>query len=191
MSLKENLDYMKTELTAQEKFIENFVKAEKIYKKYKKTIINGAIGVVVIIIAMIGFNYIEEQNKVTANLAFNKFLANNNDAVALEVLKDKNKNLYEIAMYIKDDSYVPEITVFREIALFQKSIKEDDTNGLNNVISSSSFLLKDYAIVFKALLEAKSDNIVSAKETLQMLPQESSVSDLADLLSHYIATKSK
>jgi hypothetical protein len=191
MSLKENLDYMKTELTAQEKFIESFVKAEKIYKKYKTLIIGGAIGVVVLIVALISFNYIEEQNKVTANLAFNKFLQNNNDTVALEVLKDKNTNLYEIAMYLKDDSHVPNVPLFKEIALFQKSIKEDDTNSLNSLINSNNFLLKDYAIVFKALQQVKSDDIASAKETLQMLPSESLASDLAGLLSHYIATKSK
>lgn len=191
MSLKENIDYMKTELTAQEKFIENFVKAEKIYKKYKTLIFGGVIGVVVLIVALIGFNYIEEQNKVTANLAFNKFLQNNNDPVALEVLKDKNTKLYEIAMHIKDESYIPNVPMFKEIASFQKSIQENDVNSLNTLISSNNFLLKDYAIVLKAMHQVKSDDIASAKETLQMLPSESLANDLAGLLSHYIATKSK
>lgn len=110
---------------------------------------------VLIIAGLIGFDYIEEQNKVTANLAFNKFLENNSDEIALSVLKEKNKNLYEIAMHIKDESYIPEVAIFKEIALFQKAIKDGDIDSLNTLISTNSFLLKEYAMVFKALQEIK------------------------------------
>ena len=54
MSIKENVDYIKEELSSQEKFLENFVKGERFYKKYKTLMfafididIVGGIGLVI------------------------------------------------------------------------------------------------------------------------------------------------
>lgn len=190
MSLKDNLDYVKTELTAQEKFIENFVRAEKVFKKYKTLIIGTLIGIFVLIVGVITLDYLEEQNKISANIAFNQFLSNPSDEVALAVLKSKSKTLYEIAMYIKDSNHIPQVGVFKEIAIFQNAIKNNDQNAINSIISNGNFLLQEYAIVYKALQEAKIDDFESAKQTLKMLPQNSLGQDLIQLLEHYISTKS-
>ena len=39
MSLKENVSYIKDEISTEEQFFENFFKIEKFYKKYKKIIL--------------------------------------------------------------------------------------------------------------------------------------------------------
>ena len=97
MSIKENVDYVKTELSSEEKFLENFVKGERFFKKYK-TLIFGFIAVIFIgIIAIFIKNHLDESNKFEANIAFNKVLENSNDAKALADLKEKNKELYNVA----------------------------------------------------------------------------------------------
>ena len=83
MSIKENVDYVKTELSSEEKFLENFVRSERFFKKYKTLIFAF---VAIIIVAPIGIlikNKIDESNKFEANIAFNKVLENSNDAKAL------------------------------------------------------------------------------------------------------------
>lgn len=190
MSLKENIDYMKTELTAQEQFLENFVKAEKIFKKYKILIFGALVGVILLVIAMFSYDYMEEQNKIKANLAFNEFLADTNNQQALDKLKANNKNLYEIAMHIKDENHIPDVAIFKEIAMFQNAVKSGDTKTIDTLLSNNNFLFKDYAVVIKALQAIKADDYKSAQETIKMLPKDSMSSDLASLLEHYIATKS-
>ena len=62
MSIKENVDYVKTELSSEEKFLENFVKGERFFKKYK-TLIFGFIAVIFIgIIAIFIKNHLYESN---------------------------------------------------------------------------------------------------------------------------------
>lgn len=190
MSLKENIDYMKTELTAQEQFLENFVKAEKIFKKYKTLIFGALLAIVVLIIAMIGYDYMDEQKKVKANVALNEFLADTNNQQALDTLKANNKNLYEIAMHIKDENHIPDIAIFKEIAMFQNAVKNGDTKTIDSLLSNNNFLFKDYALVIKALQAIKADDMKSAEQAVKMLPKDSVSSDLANLLEHYIATKS-
>ena len=74
MSLKENINYIKEEVSAQESLMENTFKLEQFYKKYKVMII-GAVSLV--IIAFIGIsvsNYSTEQNKIKDNEMFNIIL---------------------------------------------------------------------------------------------------------------------
>ena len=101
MSIKENVDYVKTELSSEEKFLENFVRSERFFKKYKTLILSFIIIVIVGFIGVFIKTKIDESNKFEANLAFNKVLENNNDAKALADLKAKNKDLYEIALYLQ------------------------------------------------------------------------------------------
>ncbi len=90
MSIKENVDYVKMELSSEEKFLENFVRSERFFKKYK-TLIFGIIAALIIgVIVVFVKNIVDESNKLEANIAFKKVLENSNDTQALATLKDKN-----------------------------------------------------------------------------------------------------
>ena len=97
MSLKENVNYVKDELNTEEKFLEGFVKIERFYKKNKLIVIAL---VVIIIGAVIGIyvtKSIQSSNKLEANIAFNKVLENPKDLESMNILKEKNKQLFQIA----------------------------------------------------------------------------------------------
>ena len=193
MSIKENVDYVKTELSSEEKFLENFVRSERFFKKYKTLIFAF---ITIIIVAPIGFlikNKINESNKFEANIAFNKVLENSNDAKALADLKEKNKELYNVALYLqtKNELKLADINVplLKELAKYQTAMANKSITELDNVSMQNDFLLKEFAVFNKALLLANEGKFNEAKTTLALIPQTSKAFELAKLLNHYLLTK--
>lgn len=193
MSIKENVDYVKTELSSEEKFLENFVRSERFFKKYKTLILSFIIIIIVGFIAVFIKTKVDESNKFEANLAFNKVLENNNDAKALADLKAKNKDLYEIALYLqaKKEAKIIETNVplLKELSKYETALANKSITELDNVSMQSDFLLKDFAIFNKALFLANEGKFTEAKTTLALIPQTSKAFELAKLLNHYLLTK--
>ncbi len=193
MSIKENVDYVKTELSSEEKFLENFVRSERFFKKYKTLILSFIIIIIVGFIAVFIKTKVDESNKFEANLAFNKVLENNNDAKALADLKAKNKDLYEIALYLqaKKEAKIIETNVplLKELSKYETALANKSITELDNVSMQSDFLLKDFAVFNKALFLANEGKFREAKTTLALIPQTSKAFELAKLLNHYLLTK--
>lgn len=193
MSIKENVDYIKEELSSQEKFLENFVKGERFYKKYKTLIfafiaiaILGGIGLVI-------KNNIDESNKLKANIAFNKVLENSTDTQALEELKNTNEKLYEVALFLqaKKENKAVEVNIplLKELSKYQVALANKNVDELTNLSMQNDFLLKEFAIFNKALLLSNEGKYDDAKATLKLIPQTSKAFELANLLNHYLLTK--
>lgn len=192
MSIKENVNYVKDELSSEEKFLENFVKGERFFKKYRTLIF------AVIVLAVVGsIGYVikkdlDESNKLEANIAFNKFLESN-DEKALVTLKEKNEKLYEIALFLqaRKDNKIVEINtpVLKELAKFQAAMESKNIKELENLSVQNDFLLKEFAIFNKALLLTNEGKFEEAKTTLKQIPQTSKATELANLLNHYLLTK--
>lgn len=193
MSIKENVDYVKTELSSEEKFLESFVKSERFFKKYKTLIFAF---VIIVIVGIIGFfikENLAQSNKLKANIAFNQVLENSNDTQALAVLKDKNPQLYDIALYLqaKKEAKVTQISVplLKELSKYQTALADKNISELNNLSMQNDFLLKEFAIFNKALFLTNEGKFNEAKTTLALIPQNSKAFELAKLLNHYLLTK--
>lgn len=189
MSLKENIDYVKKEISTEESFMENFFKIEKFYKKYKSAII---IIISVAIIGTIGYyisSYMSLQNKIEANKAFNQLLENPNNKDALVILKEKNKTLYDIALFMQDSSAATEVEFLKELSLYSQAIKEQNVTKLTTVTQNQDFLLKDFALFNKALILVQKQQYKEAKESLKQIPQNSNLNVLVKMLEHYLLTK--
>jgi len=149
MSIKENVDYVKTGLSSEEKFLESFVKSERFFKKYKTLIFAF---VIIIIVGIIGFfikENLAQSNKLKANIAFNQVLENSNNAQALATLKDKNPQLYDIALYLqaKKEAKVAQISVplLKELSKYQTALANKNISELDNLSMQNDFLLKEFA----------------------------------------------
>ena len=193
MSIKENVDYVKTGLSSEEKFLESFVKSERFFKKYKTLIFAF---VIIIIVGIIGFfikENLAQSNKLKANIAFNQVLENSNNAQALATLKDKNPQLYDIALYLqaKKEAKVAQISVplLKELSKYQTALANKNISELDNLSMQNDFLLKEFAIFNKALLLTNEGKFNEAKTTLALIPQSSKAYELAKLLNHYLLTK--
>lgn len=193
MSLKDDIKSVKREINTEEQFLESFVKVERFFKKNKAVLILAAAVVVVGFAAVSITDYIRDENKKEANLAFNKVLENPNDQEAIAVLKDKNNKLYEVSLYLKaqKENKIADVNVqfLKEISTYQKALKDQNINALNSVSMKSDFLLKEFAIFNKALLLAQNGKYKDSKETLKLIPQTSKVYELVKLLNHYLLTK--
>ncbi|WP_428025237.1 hypothetical protein [Arcobacter sp.] len=192
MSLKDNMDFVKEELNSEEKFLESFVKIERFFKKYKQIIISVAAIIVLAIVAFSVTSYLKEQNKIKANIVFQELLKNPNDKKALESLKDLNTRLYEIVLY-SQKANEKDITIntefFKELLAYEKAVKEQNINKLNDVSMEKNFLLKEFAIFNRALILTENGKYQEAKDALKMIPETSQVKDLVALLNHYLITK--
>lgn len=193
MSMKENVKLVKDELNNEEKFIEGFVKVERIYKKYKALIFALC---AIIIIAVVGFSvnsYIANKNKVQANIAFDTLLQNPNDKDALETLKSTNKKLYDVVIYLqaKKQNKDVEINVpfLKELADYQTALKNKSIDQLNTLSMQNDFLLKEFAIFNKALILTEQAKYKEARVALNLIPSTSKVFELASLLKHHLLTK--
>lgn len=193
MSTKDNIEYIKEELSSEEKFLESFVKIERFYKKYKAVIITILVAIIIYVLWSVILGYLNEQSKIEANNAFNTLLENPQDKEALEVLKVKNEKLYEIVTYVqaKKEGKNVEINVeyLKELSLYEKALKEANLEAISSLSLNDKFLLKENAIFNKALLEAKEGKYKQAKETLSQIPQNSQINNMVVLLKHFLASK--
>ena len=192
MSIKENVDYVKNELSSEEKFLENFVKGERFFKKYRTLIFTFIAIAILVTIGMLVKQKIEESNKLETNIDFNKFLKNK-DKKELFIIKDKNEKLYEIALFLKakreNKTSEVNIPMLKELSKFQQSTTNKNLEELNTLSMQNDFLLKEFAIFNKALLLSNDGKYEEAKEALKQIPQTSKASEFANLLNHYLLTK--
>lgn len=180
-------------LNSEEKFLEGFVKVERFYKKFKPVILGvGAI----LIVAGVGLTVkknIDEQNKLEANIAFEKILKDPKDAQALAKLKETNQKLYDVAVFInaRNEGKASDVQVpfLKELSKYSKAIENKSIAELNSLSMEADFLLKEFAIFNKALLLTNEGKYKDAKTALNLIPQTSKAYELANLLKHHLLTK--
>ncbi|MGA1933580.1 hypothetical protein ACH5BF_12830 [Arcobacter sp. YIC-464] len=189
MSMKENVDFVKGELNSEEKFLEGFVKVERVFKKYKFAIIAVVLILIALVVAFNVKNYMDEQNLIKANKAFEAVLANPNDKESLATLKETNSRLYQVASYLNGNKEEIQVRYLKELVAYDKALNENNVEKLNDLSMQSDFLLKEFAIFNKALLLANDGKYEEAKTALKLIPTDSKAFELAKLLNHYLATK--
>ncbi|VAY87990.1 hypothetical protein MNB_ARC-1_1262 [hydrothermal vent metagenome] len=189
MSLKENINFFKQEISTEEKFFEGFFKIETFWKKYKIVII---VVVFVTLILTVGTNinkYIQMQNKIKSNLAFDALLENPKDEQSKTKLKNLNLELFKIANYINKQDKQIDVEFFKEISQFNKAIENNDIKQLDKLILNPNFILQDYALFQKALILTANKDYQNAKKTVGQISQLSGIYNIANKLKHHLLTK--
>ncbi|WP_198304931.1 hypothetical protein [Arcobacter vandammei] len=192
MSIKDDVNYIKNELSNEEKLLEGFVKGERFFKKYKNLFF--ALIIVIILGSIFYFikNSLDEANRYEANTLLSNYLENG-DEKALLTLKEKSKSLYEIALYTKaKESNAKEdisLPILKELLEFELAKSGNNIEALNNLSMKSDFLLKDYALFNKALILANEGKYQESKDTISKISEDSKTIELVNLLNHYLLTK--
>ena len=192
MSIKDDVNYIKNELSSEEKFLESFVKTERFFKKYKKLIFGLIILAIVGSVVFLVKTKLDEKNLYEANIALSNFLENGNQN-SLNQLKEKNRDLYEIALYLdaKNEFKNADINLkyLKELLDFEVALLNSNQSELDLVSKKADFLLKDYAIFNQALILVNNQKYAEAREILGKISQDSRAFELATLLKHYLVTK--
>lgn len=192
MSIKDDVNYLKNELNNEEKLLENFVKLERFFKKYKKIIYVLILLAIITPIAIFTKNKIDQSNLYKANIALNNYLEQGDES-SLEYLKNKNQSLYEVALFLTAKKELSEINIsskyLKELLEYQIAAKEMNFDKLDALRKNDDFLIKDYAILHEAIILVNQEEYGKAKAILEEINQDSKVYELAILLKHNLVTK--
>ena len=195
MSLKENVEMIKEELSSEEKFFEKAVVTERFLKKYKKVIISFFALVVVVALGNVIYTMKEQNRLEEANAQLNILLKNPSDTAASKRLKELSPKLYEVWSFAKavidndakklqtlSSSKLP---LIGDMATYEAAVRTQNTSELQHYELRQLPMYRDLAIVQEALKAMLHNDTAKAKEKLAMIDEKSPLQGLASILGHY------
>ncbi len=190
MSIKDELEQVKQELSSDEKLLEQAFHLEKFFKKYKLPIIAAT---ALLIIAFAGYkvnNYLANQKLEKANSALLTLQKNPKDANALEQLKSNNPKLYALYSYsiAANSGNKDALAKIDASSDMLKDIIQYHIGVLSNTPKESKYY-PDLSSIEKAYLLIKNGKKSEAKNILTTIPKTSPAAPVARLLEHYTITK--
>ncbi len=195
MSLKENIDMVKDELSQEEKLFAGAVKTERFVKKYKTQLIGFLIAIIVALVTNSIYQATVAQAIESSNEAYMTLLSNSDDTKAAEMLKENNPALYDAwlfktAVEKNDEATLKTLSssqssVLADLASYELAALKKDKSALNEYALNQDAVLKDLAIINEAVLLMKEGKTDEAKKRLALIEDSSSLKKLSMLLQHY------
>lgn len=198
MSLKEQIDMVKDELSQEEKMFEGAVKAERFLTKYKKQLIAAGIAILVLVGANIGYSTYQENRITKANSTLNKLLEEHDEKL-LNELKANSEKLYELYLFSyalknSDMQTLQKLSTSKEaiisdIASYEEALSKKSADELGNYSMKPNAVMKDLAVLSEAMILMKKGDVKQARSRLDMISKDSTAANFATLLKHYGLTK--
>lgn len=186
MSIKDDVKYVKTELSGDEKVLESAFKLEALYKKYKFMIWGVAAAILLFFIAQTVMESMKQSKLEGANSAFLTLQEKPDDAEALKVLKEKNPALFELYTFSKAANN-SDANALKTLTSSKNEVIADSSKYTAAAIEKqpvNSQLYKELALLEEAYLAIKSGDMKSAKAKLELIDERSSLQMLTQLLEH-------
>jgi hypothetical protein len=195
LSLKENIDMVKDELSQEEKLFAGAVQTERFVKKYKLQLISALVAIVLILVSNSIYQASLEQAIESSNEAYLTLLSNSEDEQAAKVLQENNPALYDawmfkVAVEKNDEATLDTLSsskssVVADLASYELAALKKDKTALNEYSLNQDAILKDLAILNEAVLLMQEGKTQEAKRRLALIDESSSLNKLAMLLQHY------
>lgn len=195
MSLKENMEAIKEELSSEEKFFESAVKTERFIKKYRKPLIFGTSALIIVTIVTIGYQMFMESKRDKANDALNVLLMNPSDETAKKQLLENNADLYDVwilsqAVAKGDPKMLEQLHgskafAVADIAAYELAAIEQDPKKLESYTKMQGALYKDLAVIESALMMIRDGKLSEAHQKLQTIQENSPLYQVAQMVQHY------
>lgn len=186
MSIKDDVKYVKTELSGDEKVLESVFKLESLYKKYK-IVIWGVVGAALLFfVVTTGLSAVRQSKLETANQALLTLQNNPNDTEALSVLKENNPALHEVYIF-SQAAKRKDIKRLADISESKNDIIADMSRYTVGAIEKKpvdSKLYTELVYLEEAYIKIKAGDMQEAKSKLALIDGDSSLSMLAKLLEH-------
>jgi len=187
VSVKDDVKYVKKELSADEQVLESALKLETYYNKYKRKIWTILILIVLVLFGKIIFDAVQNSRMNSANDALLTLQEDPKNSEALSALQSNNPALYELYSYAeavksKDTKKLEELTKSKNSLIVDVS---QYTGQALVSKSSESVYYKEMSLVEDAYLALKAGKSDLAKEKLELIDARSPVAPIADLLKHY------
>lgn len=192
LSLKENIDMVRSELSSEEKFFEKAVVTERFVKKYKMWMIGSVVAIIVLVGANIVYDAQDQERIVQANSALRTLEKDNTNEEALRKLKENSQELYNVWRYAqaiaqKDSQTLQELKksktlVVKDLAEYESA---KSVEALDSYAKKQGAIYKDLALIQSAVLLLQENKVEKAHQKLASVSQDSSFAQLAKILSHY------
>jgi len=186
VSIKDDVKYVKKELSGDEKILESAFKIEEIYKKYKFIIWAVVVAIILLFAGSAAMDAMKQAKLEDANNAFLTLQAKADDAEALETLKAKNPALFELYTF-SQAAKNQDAKALSTLSSSKNSIIADSSKYTAATIEKKpvdSKLYKEMALLETAYLSIKAGDMKSAKAKLELIDERSPLSMLARLLEH-------
>ncbi|OCS28118.1 hypothetical protein CFV33872_03870 [Campylobacter fetus subsp. venerealis CCUG 33872] len=183
MAIKDDLNYIKTEISSQEQFFRKCDKKRKIHKKNKKIIIAIVAVAVAALIAYAVLDQIKSSNITESNQAYAALLSNPNDKEAKQTLMQKNPSLF--ALYAIKTAYdsnnteiLDEATNLTIDPLLKQILQNAKGESGDGLLSTYNSLVKGYELLAE-------NKLSEAKIEFSKIPSNSPLEPVAKNLEHY------
>ena len=185
MGIKDELKRDTEELKQDEELMVKVFKLEKFVKKYKKIIILTGILLAAYLVGYNIYSYIQKQNLIKANNAFETLLQNPNDKKALEIVK-KDKKLYNLYLFNKGEYSKVNAKDLEALKAYQIAMQKGTKEALESYILNPSYkILKDSVRFSLMRIYLKENNRKKAKEAFDNINPNSKFKTLGTYLLHY------
>jgi len=187
VSIKDDVKYVKKELSADEQVLESALKLETYYNKYKRKIWTILALIVLLFFGKIAFDAVQDSRMNSANEALLALQKDSKNSEALSVLQSNNPALYELYSYAEAVKSKDAKTL-EELAKSKNALIADISQYTSQVLaskSSDSVYYKEMSLLEDAYLALKAGKGNAAKEKLELIDARSPVAPIADLLKHY------
>ncbi len=186
VGIKDDVNYVKKELSGDEKVLESVFKLESLYKKYKFQLWGIVAALILFFAAQAVMNAMHEAKLVAANEAFLTLQSKSDDANALKALKENNPALFELYNYAQAVKK-QDIKTLETLAASSNSIIADASGYTAGVLSKKpvdSKLYKEMVLFEEAYLAIGAGDTKAAKDKLELIDERSPLSVIAGFLKH-------
>lgn len=194
MSLKNDIEMVKEELNAEEKFFEKAVVTEKFVKKYKKAIIGSVVAVVVLVAGNIGYTISENNRLAEVNSVLSELQTKSTPALEarLDSLSPTLSDVWHYSQAVVNKDLVTlkkleksKAILIGDLASYEAAQNANDLQTLESYANSNEAVYADLARVEAAILLMNEKKIDEAHEKLSLINVTSPLAQVAKALMHY------
>jgi hypothetical protein len=188
VSIKDDVNYVKKELSGDEKVLESAFKLETLYKKHKFKIWGVAVALVLFFGGKAIQESIHEAQLKTANEAFLVLQQNPTDKASFKTLEENNPALLELFFYsqaVKNQ----DAKTLKTLSSSKNEIIADASAYTAAVLDKKpvdSILYKEMALFEEAYLAIGAGDAKTAKEKLELIDERSPLAVITGFLKHSI-----
>jgi hypothetical protein len=186
LSIQDDVNYIKKELSGDEKVLESAFKIEGIYKKHKLKLGIALIAFVVFFAGKSIEQNMHESALLEANKAFLTLQKTPNDSEALKVLQNNNPALFELFTY-KEAVQKKDIKALEALYSSKNIVISDASAYQASVIDKKpkdSVLYNDMALFTQGYVALESGDTKQAMLKLEQIDERSALATITGLLKH-------
>lgn len=187
MNIQDNVNYVKKELSGDEKVLESVLKAETLYNKHKRKVWALLALLLLLFAGKETISAIHNAKLQSANEAFLLLKKDPKNSEALERLRSKNPALFELYSY-REAIESKDAKKLDELAGSKNPLIADISRYSSRVLaskSSDSVYYKEMSLIEDAYIALKAGKREEAKAKLELIDTRSPVAQVAELLKHY------